>query len=206
MYSLLTLFVYPLTAKLHIPSYSSIRILITSICALPCPSFSRNSGRTSRRNICKNHKIESRVLDQGRNTGSGSESPLFGPFFGSSRGRVSSPSPPYSRFSFLPFRTISDGFSEPFRSPITMHNDASPATEECWRRPSECILRSFHGEDSRARYSDSAHWNGPDTVSLNGHGKTNEERRQGLLYRRHFTIDSHLEVPVSPRKHFQLKF
>lgn len=40
-YSLLTLFVYPLTAKLRIGSYRPIRALITSICASPCPSFSR---------------------------------------------------------------------------------------------------------------------------------------------------------------------
>lgn len=57
-YSLLTLFVYPLTTKLRIQSCSS-RVLITSFCALPCPSFSRNSGRT-RRNICENRKVESR--------------------------------------------------------------------------------------------------------------------------------------------------
>lgn len=61
MYIFLTLFVRPLSAKLRIRSCSIlVWVLITSFCALPCPSFSRNSGRISRRNICENCKVESR--------------------------------------------------------------------------------------------------------------------------------------------------
>lgn len=106
-------------------------------------------------------------------------------------------SPLCSHFSFLPFRTICDGFSGlSHRSSITMHNDASSPTEEFQRRSIECILRSFHRKRLLSKIQRLS------SLERTRHGQfewtrkdgRRTKRRQGLLYCRHFRIDSHLEI------------
>lgn len=102
------------------------------------PKYSRESqGQVERTGLGKKHGIWVRTP------------PLFSPFLSSTLAVESQshhyPFPVLIYFSFLPFRTICDGFSGlSRRCSITMHNDASPATEECQRCSIECILRSFH--------------------------------------------------------------
>lgn len=138
MYNLLTLFVVHPHDK---PSYSElcpIRVLITSICASPCPSFSRNSGRTSRRNPREDRKVgrEDEIRGGTRDLGQRS---LYSTLLSwlLSRGRVFHLPP--SPFLILPILDYARQLFRILPKTVTMHNEVSPATEECWRRFIECI-------------------------------------------------------------------
>lgn len=65
-----------------------VQVLITSICASPCPSFSRNSGRTFRRNPREDRKVEPRGRDQEEHEIQVRVPFIRLSFLGSSRGRV----------------------------------------------------------------------------------------------------------------------
>jgi len=79
----------------------------------------------------------------GTNAGSGSESPLFNPFLGSSLA-VEAPYHPLVPVSHSSHSGPSAiAFPDSPTEAITMHNDALPAAEECRQRFTECISGLF---------------------------------------------------------------